>query len=88
MDNEIMQKLLEQLWFQSDNCSSPIENAWFLIQETSKITGTKGQVVRDHFDKLIEGKIIEKISDEPLLFQFTDTGRKVKSSSDVEKYVA
>ncbi len=77
-----MQKLLELLWLQSDNCSSPIENAWFLIQETSKMTGTKKNVVMEHFDKLIEGEIIEKNSDEPLLFQFTNTGRKVISSSD------
>jgi hypothetical protein len=88
MDKKIMQKLLEQLWFQSDNCSSPISNASFLINETSKITGTKGQIVRRYFDKLVDGKIIEKISDEPLIFQFTAKGREVKSSSDAEKYVA
>jgi hypothetical protein len=87
MNRKLIQKLLEQLWFQSDNCSSPIANAWFLINETSKITGAKEQTVREHFDKLIERKIIEKISDEPLLFQFTDTGRKVKSGNDSEKYV-
>jgi hypothetical protein len=88
MDKDVLQKLLEQLWFQSDNCVAPIENAWFLIQETSKITGTKRQVVRQYFDKLIELKLIQKISDEPLLFQFTEIGKQIKSSSDVEKYVA
>jgi len=88
MDKELMQKLLEQLWFQSDNCLSPIEHAWFPIQETSKITGTKRQVVREYFDKLVEAKLIERISDEPLLFQFTDTGKKIKTVSDMEKYIA
>ena len=71
MDKEIIQKLLEQLWFQSGNCSSPIANAWFIINETSKITGANKQIVRKYFDKLLDRKIIEKISDEPLLFQFT-----------------
>lgn len=87
MNENITQKLLEQLWLHSDNCSCPIENAWFLIQETSKITGAKRQVIRDHFDKLLQVKIIEKISDKPLLFQFTETGRKVKSVSDVDSYI-
>lgn len=88
MNKELMQKLLEQLWFQSDNCSSPIENAWFPIQETSRITGTKKQVVQECFRKLIEVKVIEKISDDPLLFQFTDIGKKVKSNRDIEKYIS
>jgi hypothetical protein len=88
MDRELMQKLLEQLWFHSDNCSSPIKHAWFPIQETAKITGAKRQMVVDYFNKLIEAEIIERISDEPLLFQFTDKGRGVKASADVEKYIA
>lgn len=88
MDRELMQKLLEQLWFQSDNCLSPIEHAWFPIQETAKITGTKRQKVMECFNKLIEANIIERISDEPLLFQFTDKGKQVKKGSDVEKYIA
>jgi hypothetical protein len=76
MDRELMQKLLDQLWFHSDNCSSPIENAWFPFQETAKITGTKRQVVMEYFNKLIDTKIIERISDDPLLLQFTDKGKK------------
>jgi hypothetical protein len=86
MDKALMIQLLKQLWFQSNNCSSPIEHAWFPIQETSKMTGANREIVKEYFLKLVEAKLIVKISDEPLLYEFTDTGKKIKEVNDIEKY--
>lgn len=84
MEKEVMICLFEQLWFHSDDCHSPIEHMWFPIQETTKITGKRRSEILQYFIRLIDLNIIEKLSDEPLLYQFTSLGKTIKSDEQIE----
>lgn len=86
MEKEVMKILFEQLWLHSDNCNCPIEHAWFPIQEAAKTTGKRRSEILQHFLRLIELNIIEKLSDEPLLYQFTSLGKSIKSDEQIESF--
>lgn len=88
MDIGVAQELLKHLWLESDNCTCPIKNAWFSVQEVSRSTRIERLEIVDCFKILLAKKVIEKISDEPLLFQFTEFGKSIKSIEDIEKYIA
>ena len=82
-----MQILFEHLWWASDNCTCPIEHVWFPVQEAAKSSGVRRLEIVDYFKILLQKKIIEKTSDKPLLFEFTEFGKGIKTNEDIEKYV-
>lgn len=88
LESEVMQKLLKQLWFQSDNCLTPIQNIGIQISEVHKITGRNRSEIVEYLRYLIAKKVIRNISEYPLLYEFTDFGKRVKTLEDIEKYVA
>ncbi|MEX0361389.1 MAG: hypothetical protein AB3N10_10455 [Allomuricauda sp.] len=80
-----MKRLLEELWLQSDNCTEPISNMWFPIQEVAKSTMNSRKEIRRYLYVLVDNGYIKRTSDEPLLYEFTEIGKKIKSESDIEK---
>ncbi|MGX1929937.1 hypothetical protein [Flagellimonas sp. 2504JD4-2] len=82
-----MKRLLEELWLKSVNCTEPIANMWFPIQEVAKSTMNSRKEIRRYFYVLVENGYIKRTSDEPLLYEFTESGRKIKSESDIEKII-
>ncbi|WP_271768101.1 hypothetical protein [Aquimarina algiphila] len=84
---KILKRLLKELWLQSDDCSEPIENMWFSIQEVAKSTGNKRKEIRKHLNLLIDDKYIEITSEEPLLFEFTEKGKAIKTDLEIEKII-
>jgi hypothetical protein len=82
-----MKVLFNQLWLQSNNCFEPIQNIGFQIFEVSKITYNSKKEVSRYFNILVEKNHIKKISDEPLLYQFTESGKKIKTDSEIENII-
>jgi len=82
-----MKRLFEELWLQSDNCVDPIENMWFSIQEVAKSTSNSREEIRKYFNLLIQKEFIRNISKEPLLFEFTDRGKRIKTNLDIEELI-
>ncbi len=78
-----MQSLLKQLWFQSDNAKLPIHHMGFQLMEVGKFTGHSRDAVREYLYWLMDNGYMELISKEPLLFQFTEKGRLIKSVNDI-----
>lgn len=82
-----MKSLFHQFWLQSNNGSEPIENMGFQIFEVSRITNNyKNEVIR-YLDFLVEKNYIQRIADSPLLYEFTESGKKIKSDSDIEDLI-
>lgn len=82
-----MKTLFEQLWLQSDNCSEPIENMGLHIFEVSKMTyNSKKEIIR-YLNLLIEKNYVTRISDKPLLYEFTESGKKIKTNSEIEQMI-
>ena len=79
-----MKSLLQQLWLQSNNCKKPIKNMGFNIFEVSKMTYDSINEIERYLNSLIEKKLIKKISNEPILYEFTLIGMKIKTDSDIE----
>ncbi|WP_234424350.1 hypothetical protein [Aquimarina sp. Aq107] len=44
----ILKRLLKELWLQSDDCTEPIENMWFSIQEVAKSTGNTRKEIKKY----------------------------------------
>ena len=86
-DSKIMYSLLKQLWLQSDNCTLPIKNIAFQLMEVGKSTNQTRKEVWDYLQLLIEQEYIECISKEPLLYKFTDKGKLVKTSEDINAII-
>ena len=74
-----MKTLFEQLWLQSNDCSEPIKNMGFQVFEVSKFTYNSKKETLRYLNLLIEKNYITKISDEPLLYEFTEIGKKIKN---------
>lgn len=82
-----MKRLFKELWLQSDNCTEPIEHIWFSINEVAKSTNNSSDEIKRYLNLLIEKKIIEFVSSEPLLHKFTEYGKGIKTESDMEKTI-
>ena len=82
-----MKILFKQLWLQSNDGSEPIQNMGFQIFEVSKMTYNTNKEVIKYLNLLIEKNYINKISDEPLLYEFTESGKKIKADSEIEKII-
>lgn len=85
---EIMKKLFQELWLHSNNCVEPIEHIWFSIGEVAKSTNESREEIRTRYlNFLMEKKIVELISKEPLKHRFTELGKKIKTESDIENLI-
>lgn len=82
-----MKTLFKQLWLQSNNCTEPIQNMGFQILEVSKMTYNSKKEIIKYLNLLIDKKYIIRISDEPLLYEFTESGKKIKTDSEIEKII-
>lgn len=78
-----MKSLFNQFWLQSNNGSEPIENMGIQIFEVSKMTYNDKNEVIKYLTFLIEKNYIQKIDDSPLLYEFTESGKKIKSDSEI-----
>ncbi|MCK9208320.1 MAG: hypothetical protein M0P66_14510 [Salinivirgaceae bacterium] len=84
---EIMKSLFRLLWLQSDNCKLPIQNMGYNLMEVGKFTGRTRDIIKHYLDYLIDQGFMELVSEKPLLYQFTDKGRLIKSMDDIEKII-
>ena len=82
-----MKRLFEELWLQSNNCTEPIEHIWSSISEVAKSTNNSTEKIKKYVNVLVEEKIIEMVTSEPLLHKFTAIGKKLKSDLDIEKII-
>ena len=87
IDVSIMKTLFRELWLQSNLCTEPIEHIWFSLNEVAKSTSNSSKEINKYLNHLIEMGIVEKISDVPLLHQFTELGKRIKTESEVEKTI-
>ncbi len=55
------------------------------LMEVGKFTCQSKDIIRHYLDYLIDQGILELVSENPLLYQFTDKGRQIKSMDDIEK---
>lgn len=71
-----MKTLFRQLSLQSNECTEPNENIGNRICEVCKITSnSRGEIMR-YLYLLIEENYIIKISDQPYLYEFTESGKR------------
>jgi hypothetical protein len=84
LDYKIMHTLLKQLWFQSDDGNSLIQNMGLQLMEVGKFTGQTRDYIRIYLYYLIDNGYIELVSKKPLLFQFTLKGNLIKSLDDIK----
>ena len=82
-----MKRLFEELWLQSDNCSEPIKHIWYSIQEVAKSTMNSREEIRRYLTLLVDKKYVKRISDEPLLYGFTESGKGIKTDSEIESVI-
>lgn len=82
-----MKSLFNMLWLQSNNCSEEIQNMGYLISEVSKMTSNSKNEVIKYLNLLLDKNYIENISKEPLLYQFTEKGKKIKTDSEIEEII-
>lgn len=82
-----MKTLFKQLWLQSNNCSEPIENMGFQVFEVSKMTYNSKKEIMRYLNLLVEKDYIKRISDEPLLYEFTESGKGIKTDSEIESVI-
>ncbi|WP_298239536.1 hypothetical protein [uncultured Algibacter sp.] len=82
-----MKTLFRELWLQSDLCTEPIEHIWFTINEVAKSTSNSSKEIKKYLDYLIKNGIIELVSWEPLVHQFTEDGKRIKTEFDIEKTI-
>jgi len=84
MTLKTMKRLLQELWLQSNNCTEPIEHMWFPIQEVAKSTSNSRKEIRKYLNFLIDKEFIRNISNDPLLYEFTEKGKELREDSEIE----
>ncbi|MFY7669495.1 hypothetical protein ACOSP6_00270 [Tenacibaculum sp. MEBiC06402] len=85
LDIKILNRLFKELWLQSNDGKETIENMWFSISEVSKSTGKSRNDVKKHLEFLIEINILKTVSKNPMRYSFTESGKEIKTESDIEK---
>lgn len=78
MDFKVMKRLMDELKLQSNNCMSPIEHMWYPIQEVAKSTNNSTQEIMKYLNVLMKVGIIRNVSKNPLIFEFTEKGKKIQ----------
>jgi predicted transcriptional regulator len=87
LDFEIMQMLFHELWLQSDNGELPIDNIAFSTFEVSKMAWQKIAIIKEYINFLTDNNFLEICSTNPLQYQFTEKGRKIKTPEDIKKII-
>lgn len=82
-----MKTLFKHLWLQSNECKEPIENIGIHIFEVCKMTYNSRSEIMRYLNLLIEKNYIIKISDKPYLYEFTESGKKIKTNSEIEEII-
>ncbi|AXP81588.1 hypothetical protein CJ739_2515 [Mariniflexile rhizosphaerae] len=82
-----MKRLFQELWLQSTNSSEPIQCMSILLHEVAKSTTNSKEEIRRYLNLLISKKYINRISDKPLLYEFTESGKEIKTDLDIEKII-
>ena len=82
-----MKRLFQELWLQSNNCTEPIENISFSVFEVAKSTTNSKEEIRRYLNLLIDKNYIKKTSDKPLIYEFTEIGKEIKTDLDIEKII-
>lgn len=82
-----MKRLLEELWLHSNNCTESIEHIWYPLQEVAKSTSNSRSVIKSCLTLLIDNGYIRNTSSKPLLYEFTELGKRIKTDSDIEKII-
>ena len=82
-----LKRLLKELWLHSDNCVEPIEHIWFSIKEVAQSTGYKNEEIRKYLNLLVDNKFIENTSTKPLLYEFTEKGKDIKTDCEIEQII-
>jgi len=82
-----MKRLLKELWIHSNNCSEPITHISFALMEVAKSTTNSREEIHRYLDILINKGYIIKLSSKPLLYEFTELGKTLKSDSDIEETI-
>jgi hypothetical protein len=84
---DILKRLFEELWLQSNNCKQPIENISISIYEVSKSTNVPKKEIFQYLFFLLEESIIESIQSDRLLYKFTERGAFIRTKNDVENFI-
>ncbi|MFD2890724.1 hypothetical protein ACFS5J_01695 [Flavobacterium chuncheonense] len=82
-----MKRLFQELWLHSDNCAKPIEHISILLLEVAKSTTNSKEEIRKYLNLLIDKKILKRISEKQLIYEFTESGKKIKTDSEIEKII-
>lgn len=83
---EIMFRLIRELWYESDYCKKVMKNVAHSIFEVNKSGGKELEAVRC-FMFLIDNGYIKEVSKEQHLYEFTETGKSIKTQKDVENII-
>lgn len=81
---EILRVLLRELKFHSENGESQILSMGFITFEVSKMTNTKTTEVYNHLKFLTTEGYVEKISNEPLIYNLTEKGKFSQFKTDIK----
>ena len=81
---EILKKLLNELWIQSDFGSNPIRGLGYALHEFQKCSNISIFELREYFRLLIKKKVIEQISKDPVVFGFTEYGKTIKTELQID----
>jgi flagellar biosynthesis regulator FlbT len=84
-DINVLKRLFRELWLQSNNCTQPISSIWFSVNEVARCSQKTSLEIKNYLNFLIENKVIQNISKEPLLHEFTAFGKKIKTELDIEQ---
>jgi hypothetical protein len=57
------------------------------ISEVSKMTYNSSNEILRYLNLLIEKKIIIRISEKPLLYEFTERGKKINTDYEIEEII-
>ncbi|NAS29505.1 hypothetical protein GTQ40_00835 [Flavobacteriaceae bacterium R38] len=82
-----MKRLFKELWIQSNYCSEPIEQMSMTVFEVAKSTSNSKEEIRRYLNILVDQNFIIKTSDKPLLYEFTEFGKQIKTDLDIEKII-
>lgn len=80
---EIMHRLIKELWLHSNHCQDQIRHMGLIVSEVSKSTEQFRQIIYSHLQFLIDNGFLEFISNDPLLYQFTEKGKTIKTENDI-----
>lgn len=81
-----MFRLIRELWYESNYCKDVMKNIAHRIFEVNKSGCEKNEVVKC-FVFLIDNGFIKEISKEQHLYEFTETGKNLKTEQDVEAVI-